>query len=257
MQHSNNAARIRIWLALKGTMGNIIETRMVGYAELQTDAFISINPLKKVPAFIRDDGRSVWEAVVILDYLEDKYRDEGPSFKPSTAEGRQLMNLMIRTHDLYIASPNCTQPGFTHTQGAMYLTPYETEFCAAVRCIARPARAAKIAELWKHLSWLNSSIVSTAGLADTKLSLADFTWYPTCTFIEYMTPRVFGWDDIFDEATGALPALASWYTEMTKIPAFASARQQIWEYWVQQDEKGQFDSIRPETEDTSFKWKYP
>jgi len=53
-----------------------------------------------------------------------------------------------------VASPNCTQPGFAHTQGAMYLAPYETEFCPARRAMDRPTRAAKIAEIWKQLSWL-------------------------------------------------------------------------------------------------------
>ena len=68
------------------------------------------------------------------------------------------MNLYIRIHDLYIASPNCTQPGFSHSQGAMYLAPYETKHCPAVRCMDRPTRAAKIAELHKQLRWFDGCI---------------------------------------------------------------------------------------------------
>ena len=121
MVHSNNAARIRIWLALKGEMATSghIETKMIAYADLQSAEFAAVNPLKKVPALVREDGECVFEASVILSYLEDKYRDAGPSFTPPSAEGRQRMELIIRVHDLYIASPNCTQPGFSHSQGAM------------------------------------------------------------------------------------------------------------------------------------------
>ena len=42
--------------------------------------------------------------------------DDGDTITPPLQE-RAFMNLLIRIHDLYIASPNCTQPGFSHTQG--------------------------------------------------------------------------------------------------------------------------------------------
>ena len=41
-----------------------------------------------------------------------------------------------------------------YTQGAMYLAPHATEFTPARRAMDRPTRAAKIAEIWKQLSWL-------------------------------------------------------------------------------------------------------
>ena len=101
MQHSNNAARIRLWRSLKTGMDDAIERRVVAYPDLKSPEFAAINPLKKVPAFIRADGTCVFESAVILDYLEDLYADAAPSFKPPTAEGRQLMQLFIRIHDLY------------------------------------------------------------------------------------------------------------------------------------------------------------
>ena len=124
MVHSNNAARVRLWMALKkpGGMAEAIDVRMVTYPELQTASFAAINPLKKVPGLLRADGTTVFESSVILNYLEDKYSEEGPAFTPSTAEGRQEMELLCRVHDLYIASPNTTAAGFSHSQGAMYLS---------------------------------------------------------------------------------------------------------------------------------------
>lgn len=41
------------------------------------------------------------------------------------AEEKAKVNLLCRIHDIYISSPNCTQPNFAHTQGAMYLGPKE------------------------------------------------------------------------------------------------------------------------------------
>ena len=48
MRHSNNAARCRLWLALKEDVAAVVETRTVTYADLQTPEFAAINPLKKV-----------------------------------------------------------------------------------------------------------------------------------------------------------------------------------------------------------------
>ena len=70
MKHSNNAARIRLWLAL--TKCNEVEHRFVKYPDLQTAAFAEVNPLKKVPALIRSDKATVFESNVILNYIEDK-----------------------------------------------------------------------------------------------------------------------------------------------------------------------------------------
>ena len=122
MKHSNNAARIRLWRALKQGMVAQIDRKVVAYPDLKTPAFAKLNPLKKVPALVRGDGVTVFESNVILGYLEDKYGSAKPSFTPRTPEGRQLMELLIRVHDLYIASPNCCAPGFSHSQGAMYLS---------------------------------------------------------------------------------------------------------------------------------------
>lgn len=265
MVHSNNAARVRLWLHMKG-LSDKIETRMITYPDLHTEAFQKVNPLKKVPALIRDDGVTVFESSVILSFLEDKYGHEGPVFEPATAEGRQLMNLMIRCHDLYIASPNCTAPGFTHSQGAMYLSE---EWHGPARGIDAAARAAKVAELWKQLSWLEATIQQQNSpqpslLADG-LSLADFTWFPTCVFMEYLLPRVFGWPQIFrpdasrsDITESPLPCITAWYSGLCAETAFRQTRQDIWQFWEKMDAEGQFKPIqRVVAQQQDYKWRYP
>lgn len=138
----------------------------------------------------------------------------------------------------------------------MYLAPYETKWCAAVRCMDRPTRAAKIVEIHKQLTWLNATLAesgSVDGMVQGELSLADFTWFPTIIFMEFMLPRVFDWPDVFNDGD-EFPALRAWFVAMKARPEFASVHADIWDFWVQKHEEGQFDSIREEVEDKSFKW---
>ena len=267
MVHSNNAARVRLWMQLKrpGGMTDFIETRTLAYPDLQSAEFARINPLKKVPALIRTDGTTVFESNVILTYLEDKFGDAGASFRPPTPEGRQEMELLKRIHDLYIASPNTTAPGFSHTQGAMYLSMGHH---GAARGMDLPTRAAKLGEIWRQLSWLETEVAARAHggphLLGAQLTLADLTWFPTCVFMEYMLPAVFGWPQLFDPkattpAPTPFPSLARWYAAMREEPAFASVRADIWEYWEQMDAAGQFDHIRKELRactDRTLKFTY-
>eukprot|EP00420_Gonyaulax_spinifera_P034744 CAMPEP_0197880678 /NCGR_PEP_ID=MMETSP1439-20131203/8398_1 /TAXON_ID=66791 /ORGANISM="Gonyaulax spinifera, Strain CCMP409" /LENGTH=344 /DNA_ID=CAMNT_0043500241 /DNA_START=33 /DNA_END=1067 /DNA_ORIENTATION=+ len=256
MVHSNNAARIRIWMRLKG-LQDVIERRVVTYADLQSPEFAAVNPLKKVPAFVNSAGDCIFESYVILEYLEDKYLGLGsvPSFTLPTPEARAYVQLLVRIHDLYIASPNCTQPGFSHTQGSMYLAPYETKFCAASRCMDKPTRAAKLAEIWKQLTWLEEHCKGKY-LAGDSITVADMTWYPTTIFMEFMLPRAFGWPEIFKDPVH-FPKLASWHQGLTANSIFGEVRQEIWDFWLAKEEEGQFESIKGELTDEGFKWKYP
>ncbi len=256
MVHSNNAARVRLWLRLKG-MTSAIDTRVVTYADLQTAEFAAVNPLRKVPALVRADGATVFESNVILDYLEDKHRDDGPRFLPPTPEERQLVALLTRVHDLYIASPNCTQPNFAHTQGCMYLAPFETRFCSAARAMDRPTRAAKLNEIRHQLRWLEDHAVLSPYLAHATLTLADMTWFPTLVFMEFMLPRVFGWPDLFADGAPQLPRVAAWYQRLQREhPEFAEVREEIWGFWAQKHADGQFVEIVNETKDPAYNWAF-
>ena len=262
MRHSNNAARIRIWLDLK-ELHHEVDTTWVKYEDLQSPEFAKVNPLRKVPGLVLPSGDTLFESSVILDYLEDKFSDYVPpsrteplSLQPDTPEGRAKMRLSVRIHDLYIASPNCTQPGFTHTQGAMYLAPYETKHCSADRTINRGDRASKLKEMWSQLVWLENSIQGEY-LVGNEITHADLTWFPTAVFMEYLLPRVFGWECVFRESPKSFPKLHHWFHKCEENPHFARVREDIWQHWLAKNEEGQFDSIREETTDQTFKWVYP
>jgi len=254
MVHSNNAARIRIWIRFKGLQDRI-DVKTVTYADLQTEEFAKVNPLKKVPAFVTESGGVIFESAVILNYLEDRYWGQPPAVRPTTPEGRAREQLFCRMHDLYIASPNCTQPGFSHTQGAMYLAPYETKWCRQERCMDKATRAKKLAEIWKQLSWLEENMVGPY-LAGSYVTLADMTWFPTTIFMEFMLPRVFGWPEVFHESQH-FPRLTAWFGELSKSSIFTDCRKDIWDFWVGKEKEGQFESIQGELTDTGYKWVYP
>lgn len=50
-----------------------------------------------------------------MSYLEDRWPCLGPSLVAVCPEKRAFVNLLVRIHDLYIASPNSNQPGFSHS----------------------------------------------------------------------------------------------------------------------------------------------
>ena len=69
-----------------------------------------------MPALERADGSPVFEADVILRYLEDRYADN-KALTPSTPEARQAMNLMIRIHDLYVRRVDIPRTGSRRRRG--------------------------------------------------------------------------------------------------------------------------------------------
>ena len=81
-------------------------------------------------------------------------------------------------------------------------------------------REAKIAEIFKQLTWLEANKVDGSCLCGDELTLADLTWMPTCVFMEFLLPRVFGWADPFGDAS-PFPRLAAWYRGLLERPAFA------------------------------------
>ena len=254
MTHSNNAARVRLWLRLVDpALSQQVESTFITYDDLRSEEYGRLNPLRKVPALVRGDGGTVFESDVILKYLEDLYGNN-EAMTPSTPEGRQVMNLFIRIHDIYISSPNCSADGFCHSQGAMYLS---TAWHGARRGMDIATREAKIAEIFKQLTWLEANKVDGSCLCGDALTLADLTWMPTCVFMEFLLPRVFGWADPFGDAS-PFPRLAAWYRGLLERPAFAETRSEIWNYWVEMEKKGQFEPIVAEiTAAPERKWTYP
>ena len=70
MTHSNNAARVRLWLRLVDpALSSQVDSTFITYDDLRSEEYGRLNPLRKVPALVRGDGGTVFESDVILKYL--------------------------------------------------------------------------------------------------------------------------------------------------------------------------------------------
>lgn len=139
------------------------------------------------------------------------------------------MRLIVRTHDLYLASPNASLPvedpalagANTHTQACLYVPPPGG---AAPRCLPTALRHYKLRNLVHQLHIL-ADLVATAGAAtyatSDRPSLADLTLFPTLVYADVLLRTTFGWErrlpprlEALRAALGALPAFAAVRAEM-------------------------------------------
>lgn len=77
--------------------------------------------------------------------------------------------------------------------------------------------------------------------------------------MEFMLPRVFGWDNVFrDNNVHELSNLRHWWQFLTnQHEIFARVRTDFYEFWQQQWDLGQVDTILPEVQDKTYQWKFP
>jgi glutathione S-transferase len=259
VKHSNNAARVRLWLRLHGSLLDHVETVLLTHDDLEDGGKLAeINPLRKVPAFITNTGMNLFESFVILSYLEDRFGDQadGPKLVLDTPDDRAFVQLLVRIHDVYISSPNCTQPHFSHTQGCMYLDPVPTKYTPARRTMPDPnVRCLKLREIYERLTWLESTI-RLPFMASDRITHADITWFPTCVFMEVLLPYVFDWSQIFHEHE-KFPRLTQWYGTCCANEHFASVRDDIYGVLMKQKEDGRFDNVREVARShPNLQWKF-
>jgi len=247
---SNNAARVRLWIYTRKLEEQVL-VRFVTHSEQRDTGFLALNPFGKIPVLVLPDGNVVPESGVILQYLEDRYGGS-PPLTPASAEERMWTALFIKIHDTYVSSPNCTQPGFTHTQGCMYLPP-PREGADQARSMERAERAAKLCEINKQLDVIEEMAAKFGGpwLCGSKPSLADLTWFPTFCFFCFYLPQIFRWPDVFYKR----PNLKAWFAHVTvELPGAHRVHDQLGEALLK---KGIDEDIVKETEDATFKWVYP
>ena len=66
----------------------------------------------------------------------------------------------------------------------MYLGPHAGAFTPARRIMDDATREAKVGEIWRQLTWLESAVDSHGPwMAGVSISAADCTWFPTACFM--------------------------------------------------------------------------
>ena len=102
---STAAQRVRLGLEEKGLeWESIIVDTAMGDASQRPDNFHEFNPKGLIP-LLDHDGFIIPESTLILEYLDDVFRDH-KSLSPSTAQGRARMKLWMRKIDdgIHVAS---------------------------------------------------------------------------------------------------------------------------------------------------------
>ena len=109
-----NPRRVRIFLAEKGLN---IPTEQVdlGKLEQRTQAYAAINPMRRVPALVLDDGTVIAESVAICRYFEALHPD--PPLFGRTALEIATIEMWSRRAELYLYLP--VSSVFQHLHPAM------------------------------------------------------------------------------------------------------------------------------------------
>lgn len=150
-------------------------------------------------------------------------------------------------HDLYIASPNSSDPSVIANQGVCY-KPTDV--------VDGPSRAAKVAELYKQIGVLESLVVGPYVAGET-LTVADLALYPTLgVFLDFLVPKVFGWKALLDPATK--PKLIAWCERMESLPAAVKVKAEMLTPLQGWEDSGRLQKVIDQTkEHPTLKWIYP
>ena len=92
--HAPMARSLRvIWLCEELGLDYTLKTYQLFTADMQSEAFLAVHPLGKVPA-IDDDGFVLWETLAIIEYLVEKYSDGALLPSRATPAGAEAVQWM-------------------------------------------------------------------------------------------------------------------------------------------------------------------
>lgn len=185
---SNYAARVRYLVYHK----DLVTTNDVEIVPLSSfETYHKINPLRRIPAAIvnsTDKPLHLYESVVIVDYLAERYADVGKSFIPASAEDRARARMICAVLNEYI--------GPHHPY--MYKRNMEGD------------RAAEVAKMQAGFDVIEGILDESGPYAvGTGLSSADCALWGNWPFYAFMLPTFFGWS-----AEDGRPKLAAWARHM-------------------------------------------
>ena len=92
--------RVQAAAALKGISLEILPPPGEG---LKSPAYLSLNPMGRLPTLVLDDGRTLPESEVIVEYLEQVFPE--PALLPSEPWDRARVRLVGRVAELYVMAP--------------------------------------------------------------------------------------------------------------------------------------------------------
>ena len=168
--------------------------------ENRTPAYLSLNPMGKVPTLV-DGSVVVWESAAIAWYLGEKYAPG--TLVPSTVEGRTELTKWLAFFT-------------SHVNPAVGGVFYNT---VGVRLFgrARDDQAFETGkkELARFLPVLDGQLAKTEYLVGS-LTIADFLVAPSMLQLE-----------LAEESLAAYPHLEAWWRKLARRPSFVAAREAV------------------------------
>lgn len=193
-----NPRRVRIFLAEKGIEVPYEELDMMKGA-LQTPEFTEVNPFRRVPVLVLDDGTPICETMAICRYFEE-LRPE-PPLLGTGAKGKAIVEMWSRRMELNLLLH--VAQAFRHLHPAM--AQLEVPQVAAWGEANKP-------RVLETLQFLDKELAGRPFIAGDAFSVADIT---ALVAIDFMRPARI-------QRPPELTNLARWHAEVSARPSAAA-----------------------------------
>jgi glutathione S-transferase len=189
----------RVWLALEHkSIPYRLRPMSYDAGDFRKAEFAALNPRRRVPVIVEDDGFALYESAAIVEYLEERSQDGTRLFSADPRE-RAIQRRMVREADQYFATE------LEHLVEAVLFTPPERRSQERIDAAWQGMRA-ELA-LWEGL-------IQGDWLAVGGLSAADFTLFPEIALGRRIAQRNPGLTR--GELLG--PRLQAWTARMEALP---------------------------------------
>lgn len=189
------AARVQAVIALKGLDISMIPPPDAG---LKSPEYLALNPMGRVPVLALDDGSTLPESEVIVEFLEQVFPD--PPLLPEEPQARARARLIARVAELYVMEPIVAL--FAHLGGDRGASPEVDRL---------------FGQLEAGLAHVDHYIADTACAAGPDPTLADCTLSPILFWVKEVG-RMFGGP----EPLARFPRLARYDGTMAARPVFGT-----------------------------------
>jgi glutathione S-transferase len=195
-----NPRRVRIFLAEKGVT---LPTEAVdlGAQAHKTAQFRAINPMRRLPALVLDDGTVIAESIAICRYIEALH-PQPPLFGAGALE-QALVEMWQRRVEFHFL--NIVSNVFRHLHPAM--APLEVPQIAAWGEANKP-------RVLEFLTFLDGELMGRAFVAGPRFSVADIT---AVVAVDFMKPAKLAVPE-------ELANVRRWYAEVSARPSVARER---------------------------------
>jgi glutathione S-transferase len=199
-----NAARIRIVLAEKGLENQIefVSIDLIG-AEQKQPAFLTMNPIGKIPVLELDDGTVISESTAITEYLDNL--DGNPTLTGKTPREKGLIHMMQRRVEMMVLEAIDDYFHYGTPGLGKALRPWRMPDWSG----AKEWGERRGAQAVRNMPYFNDILAKKPFVAGDAFSMADISLWAALAFA----------DAIGLPIAPELTALAAWRSKVSDIPA--------------------------------------